>query len=96
MRRVKHGNRKNAKSDRHGADRRNGQKSKLEDSTESNNQSMMHWLIKANRQGKEDSAVGCHFGRRDFGLRGALRSIYVRTTGSSSTRQLSLAHVESA
>jgi hypothetical protein len=83
------------KSDRHGADRRNGRKSKQGDSTEFNNQSMMHWFIQANRQGKEDSAVGCHFGRRDFGLRGALRSIYART-GSSSTRQLSLAHVESA
>eukprot|EP00978_Attheya_sp_CCMP212_P034197 scaffold142221_cov35-Attheya_sp.AAC.2 len=31
------------------------------------------------KRGKEDSAVGCHFGRREFGLRGALREIYAMT-----------------
>eukprot|EP00978_Attheya_sp_CCMP212_P010131 scaffold24308_cov34-Attheya_sp.AAC.1 len=49
----------------------------------------------ANKKGKEDSAVECHFGRRDFGLRGTLRLIYA-TTGSNYPRQLSLAYVESA
>eukprot|EP00978_Attheya_sp_CCMP212_P026137 scaffold85322_cov36-Attheya_sp.AAC.2 len=28
------------------------------------------------KRGKEDSAVGCHFGRREFELRGALRKMY--------------------
>eukprot|EP00978_Attheya_sp_CCMP212_P038541 scaffold191997_cov31-Attheya_sp.AAC.1 len=41
--------------------------------------SVMHWSIKANKRGKEDSAVGCHFGRREFGLRGALREFYATT-----------------
>jgi hypothetical protein len=83
------------KSDRHGAGRHNGPKSQHRDSTESFHNSMMHWFIQANKKGKEDSAVECHLGRRDFGLRGTLRSIYA-TTGSNYPRQLSLAYVESA
>eukprot|EP00978_Attheya_sp_CCMP212_P016601 scaffold43661_cov64-Attheya_sp.AAC.2 len=31
------------------------------------------------KRGKEDIAVGCHFGRREFGLRGALHEIYATT-----------------
>jgi hypothetical protein len=29
------------------------------------------------QKGKEDSAVGCHFGWSEFGLRGALLEMYV-------------------
>eukprot|EP00978_Attheya_sp_CCMP212_P011344 scaffold28007_cov61-Attheya_sp.AAC.1 len=32
------------------------------------------------KRGKEDSAVGCHFGRREFELRGALREIYATSS----------------
>eukprot|EP00978_Attheya_sp_CCMP212_P006880 scaffold16041_cov24-Attheya_sp.AAC.1 len=39
------------------------------DSTEYLNTSMQHRLIRETKRGKEDSAVGCHFGRRDFGSR---------------------------
>eukprot|EP00978_Attheya_sp_CCMP212_P022008 scaffold64995_cov41-Attheya_sp.AAC.3 len=60
-------------SDRHVADLHNGHKLQHRYSIASHNISMLHWLIKAKKRGKEDSAVGCHFGRREFGLRGALR-----------------------
>eukprot|EP00978_Attheya_sp_CCMP212_P011274 scaffold27684_cov62-Attheya_sp.AAC.2 len=37
--------------------------------------------LRQSKRGKEDSAVGCHFGRREFRrLRGALREIYVKQT----------------
>ncbi len=73
------------KSDRHGADGQNRHKSQQGDSTEFNNQSMMHWLIKANKKGKEDSAVGCHSGRRGFGWRDAVRSIYATNVSNLSS-----------
>ncbi len=67
------------KSDRHGAYRHNGHKSQHRYSTESLNTSMQHRLIRETKRGKEDSVVGCHLGRRDFGSRGALRQIYAST-----------------
>jgi hypothetical protein len=81
------------KSKRHCAARHNGQKSKHGDITEFLNNSMMHWFIQANKKGKEDSTIECHFGQRGFGLQGALSQIYARIH-SSSMRQLLLAYVE--
>eukprot|EP00978_Attheya_sp_CCMP212_P045567 scaffold351347_cov67-Attheya_sp.AAC.2 len=41
--------------------------------------SVMHWFIKANKRGKENSTVGCHYGRHEFGLQCALCETYATT-----------------
>lgn len=53
----------------------------------------MHWIIQANKKGKEDSRVGCHFERRDFGFHCALvvqimRSLVVLCQPSESSLKL--------